>query len=29
VWPRERETGKLWFHSEQPENLPGIKQTGN
>ncbi len=26
VWPRERETGPLWFHQEQPENLPGIKK---
>ncbi len=27
VWPRERETGRLWFHSEQPEGLPGIEQS--
>ncbi|HKL18272.1 MAG TPA: amidohydrolase family protein, partial [Halalkalibaculum sp.] len=26
VWPRDRETGPLWFHTEQPENLPGIKK---
>lgn len=28
VWPREQETGPLWFHQESPENLPGIEQTG-
>ena len=26
VWPREQETGPLWFHTEQPENLPGIRK---
>lgn len=27
VWPEKRETGPLWFRTEQPENLPGIKTT--
>jgi imidazolonepropionase-like amidohydrolase len=29
VWPRERETGPLWFHHERPEGLPGLLETGN
>lgn len=27
IWPNKRETGPLWFQTEQPENLPGIKST--
>lgn len=26
LWPREQETGPLWFHHEQPESLPGLSQ---
>jgi Tol biopolymer transport system component/imidazolonepropionase-like amidohydrolase len=26
VWPRERDTGPLWFHDTKPEGLPGVKQ---
>lgn len=29
VWPRERETGPLWFHQDDPENLPGLSQADN
>lgn len=26
LWPREQETGPLWFHHEQPNNLPGVEK---
>lgn len=26
VWPRERETGPLWFHDTKPDGLPGVKR---
>jgi hypothetical protein len=27
VWPRERDSGPLWFHRDNPKNLPGVKQN--
>lgn len=29
LWPREQETGPLWFHHEQPEALPGLSRPEN
>lgn len=26
VWPRERETGPLWFHLEDPTDVPGLSK---
>lgn len=26
VWPQQRDTGPLWFHSNKPGDLPGIAQ---
>lgn len=27
LWPREQQTGPLWFHEDQPQNLPGLQQN--
>ncbi len=26
IWPRERDTGPLWFHHDQPADLPGLER---
>lgn len=28
VWPLQVETGPLWFHTEEPDNLPGLQGPG-
>ncbi|MDZ7683087.1 MAG: amidohydrolase family protein [Fodinibius sp.] len=29
VWPRQRDTGPLWFHHNKPADLPGLSNSEN